>query len=720
MKAIACLLLAIFLLTLNCSSQDSAINIFYISKIPPQGIVLDKGWKFTGGDNPAYASPAYDDSKWQAVDPTKDIHYLPQVRNAGVCWFRLSVSIDTTILDKPVAFVVNQIGASEIYLNGRLLQRFGTVSKKPEQLETFNPKDKPLIVQLSEGKQQEIAVRYAFNSHIPYLVYNGFGNPCFSLRLMQPAIAFDNYNTPILFVGATGFFQFGIFLLLSIIHLLFFLQYKQRKGNLYFSIYTFSLSLSFLTDFFFLLLHSAPSIFFLNIQFLLAVTVGNIFLLISINKLFNRHAGVLVKTVILICILTIPFYFWQYEWGWIAVYFSFVLVAISTIWISIVAIKKDKIGAKVVLIGQTIALLFFLIFTYATISNIQSNLSFFGSILYQITFTIAFLCSPVFISFLLAKEFAETNKSLKYQLETVEKLSQKTIAQEQEKQQILATENERLEQQVAQRTADLKQSLEHLKSTQAQLIQSEKMASLGQLTAGIAHEIQNPLNFVNNFSEINTELIEELKNELAADNKEEALLIADDIKDNEQKIIHHGKRADSIVKGMLQHSRASTGKRELTDINALVDECVRLSYYGLRAKNKEFNAEIKTDLDDSIAKINIVPQDISRVLLNLLNNAFYAVNEKKKGLNGTYEPIVSVCTKKLDSKVEILVKDNGNGIPQNIVDKIFQPFFTTKPTGQGTGLGLSLSYDIIKAHGGNIAVESNEGEESKIIIQLPV
>jgi signal transduction histidine kinase len=267
--------------------------------------------------------------------------------------------------------------------------------------------------------------------------------------------------------------------------------------------------------------------------------------------------------------------------------------------------------------------------------------------------------------------------------------------------------------------SNLEAALSELKSTQAQLIQKEKMASLGELTAGIAHEIQNPLNFVNNFSEINTELIDELKNELVADNKEEALLIAEGIKENEQKIIHHGKRADSIVKGMLQHSRASTGKKELTEINALVDECVRLSYHGMRAKDKEFNAAIKTDFDESIGRINIVPQDISRVLLNLLNNAFYAVDEKKRQLNGMFEPVVSVYTKKLDGKVEIVVKDNGNGIPQNVIDKIFQPFFTTKPTGQGTGLGLSLSYDIIKAHGGEIQVESNEGEETEFTIQLP-
>ena len=266
-------------------------------------------------------------------------------------------------------------------------------------------------------------------------------------------------------------------------------------------------------------------------------------------------------------------------------------------------------------------------------------------------------------------------------------------------------------------------TLSELKSTQAQLIQSEKMASLGELTAGIAHEIQNPLNFVNNFSEVNTELIDELTNELNTGNKEEAISIAKDIKENEEKINHHGKRADAIVKGMLQHSRKSEGVKEPTDINALCDEYLRLSYHGLRAKDKSFNADFKTDFDNSIGKINIVPQDIGRVLLNLYNNAFFGVAEKRKQQTENYNPTVSVSTKKINDKsdsyrIEIKVCDNGNGIPQKIVGKIFQPFFTTKPTGQGTGLGLSLSYDIIKAHGGEIKVQTKEGEGAEFVIDL--
>ena len=268
---------------------------------------------------------------------------------------------------------------------------------------------------------------------------------------------------------------------------------------------------------------------------------------------------------------------------------------------------------------------------------------------------------------------------------------------------------------------EIETTLEELKNTQKQLIQSEKMASLGELTAGIAHEIQNPLNFVNNFSEVNAELIEEMVDEVKKGNTEEAISIANDIKENEEKINHHGKRADAIVKGMLQHSRSSSGQKEPTDINALCDEYLSLSYHGLRAKDKNFNATLKTDFDESIEKINIIPQDIGRVILNLFTNAFYAVNQKKQqGVDG-YEPTVSISTKKIGNKIQIQISDNGDGIPQKFLDKIFQPFFTTKPTGQGTGLGLSLSYDIVtKGHGGELKVETRENEGTKFIIMLPL
>jgi two-component system, NtrC family, sensor kinase len=268
---------------------------------------------------------------------------------------------------------------------------------------------------------------------------------------------------------------------------------------------------------------------------------------------------------------------------------------------------------------------------------------------------------------------------------------------------------------------EVQSALSQLKSTQTQLIQSEKMASLGELTAGIAHEIQNPLNFVNNFSDVSAELVDEMQTELKNGDKDEAIAISDDIKQNLEKIRHHGKRADSIVKGMLEHSRSASGQKEPTDINQLADEYLRLSYHGLRAKDKEFNADLATHFDTTLPKVNAIPQDIGRVLLNLFNNAFYAVNQKKKALDGGYKPEVTVTTMTEKGQVIIKVKDNGVGMPDAIKEKIMQPFFTTKPTGEGTGLGLSLTYDmVVKGHGGSIQVGSVEGEGSEFTITLPI
>jgi signal transduction histidine kinase len=273
-----------------------------------------------------------------------------------------------------------------------------------------------------------------------------------------------------------------------------------------------------------------------------------------------------------------------------------------------------------------------------------------------------------------------------------------------------------------QQKNELEQSLRQLKTTQTQLIQAEKMASLGELTAGIAHEIQNPLNFVNNFSEVSTELVKEMVQEVDKGNTDEVKAIANDVVQNLEKINHHGQRASDIVKGMLQHSRSNNGVKELTDINALCDEYLRLSYHGLRAKDKSFNADFETKLDAALAPINVVPQDIGRVILNLINNAFYAVNERqKKEQDSGYKPLVTLTTSKQGDQVVIEVADNGTGMPEQVKEKIFQPFFTTKPTGEGTGLGLSLSYDIVtKGHGGTMEVETNETVGTKLIVRLPV
>lgn len=348
-------------------------------------------------------------------------------------------------------------------------------------------------------------------------------------------------------------------------------------------------------------------------------------------------------------------------------------------------------------------------------------------------FETALLLSVIWIIAILFSQYRENKAAEKERIKR---------QKEDEINRAIALRKVELEELVAERTSELtqqkeelEQTLHELRATQDQLIQSEKMASLGQLTAGIAHEIQNPLNFVNNFSEINTELIDEMKQELAAgteDSLKSAIEIAEDIKQNLEKINHHGKRADAIVKGMLQHSRSSSGIKEPTDINAIADEYLRLSYHGLRAKDKSFNASFKTNFDTNLPKINVIPQDIGRVILNLITNAFYAATLPPAALeikdpNEIHKPTVIVNTTYLPPSGSkkgaclITVSDNGPGIPPEIVDKIFQPFFTTKPSGQGTGLGLSLSYEIVtKGHGGELKVESKVGEGATFTIVLPV
>ncbi|RFS18625.1 GHKL domain-containing protein [Emticicia sp. C21] len=410
---------------------------------------------------------------------------------------------------------------------------------------------------------------------------------------------------------------------------------------------------------------------------------------------------------------------WNLPWA-IESWPPFLLLFVDFIRVSIIADRRKDSNAKVpiyslivVAVCAAIAIIFLMIegSTGTGTDSLILNLGIFLII-------IMFFSIPIGLSLSLVREYTRTHQALSNKLIEIEKLSAKNLAHEQEKQQILAAQNEVLEKQVAERTAELAKSLEELKATQTQLIQSEKLASLGELTAGIAHEIQNPLNFVNNFSELSKELIEELEEERSKEKAErdegleEELL--GDIAQNLEKINHHGKRASSIVKGMLEHSRASSGKKEPTDVNALADEYLRLAYHGIRAKDKSFNADFKANLDESLPKIPLITQDFGRVLLNLINNAFYAV----KDMQGKGQVMVS--TKKLSDQVEIKVSDNGTGIPDHVKAKIFQPFFTTKPTGQGTGLGLSLAYDIVtKGHGGTLDVETKEGEGTTFIIKLP-
>jgi two-component system NtrC family sensor kinase len=364
---------------------------------------------------------------------------------------------------------------------------------------------------------------------------------------------------------------------------------------------------------------------------------------------------------------------------------------------------------------------------YGIVASIEHVLEFFTPVFYD-SYSGFFSTADGFTSFWLfgfgIYALVQNNKERKLRIK------------QEEEAQLAETRKAKLEQLVTDRTTELtteKEKLEltlsELKATQDQLIQSEKLASLGELTAGIAHEIQNPLNFVNNFAELSGELAIELKEEIdkLEISKEEKENIADllgDLIHNQEKINHHGKRASGIVTGMLQHARTSTGNKEPTDLNALSDEFLRLAYHGLRAKDKGFNATMKTDFDETVGNVEVIPQDIGRVMLNLITNAFYEVTEKKKQAIASgqdFEPTVTLSTKRMGDMIMVTVRDNGRGIPKNALDKIFQPFFSTKPTGRGTGLGLSLAHDIVtKGHGGELKVETKEGEGTAFIVLLPV
>ncbi|HVG41277.1 MAG TPA: 7TM diverse intracellular signaling domain-containing protein, partial [Chitinophagaceae bacterium] len=393
-------------------------------------------------------------------------------------------------------------------------------------------------------------------------------------------------------------------------------------------------------------------------------------------------------------------------------FITFVLI-VALLWAGVVVLRSGYQPAKFYLVAWSFLLVCVIIFILKDFNLLPYNFFTLKSM------QIGSAGEALLLSMALANRINLLKKEKEEaQLQTVRSLE--------ENEKLIKEQNVILEKKVEERTQELKQAntqlmaaVQDLEETQTQLFQREKMASLGELTAGIAHEIQNPLNFINNFSEVNSELIGELKQEISKGNTEVVLSLADTLDENEQKINRHGKRASSIVKGMLQHSRVSTGQKEPTDINTLVDEYLKLSYHGMRAKDKTFNVELQTDFDPGIGKVAVAPQEIGRVLINLFNNAFYAVQQKQRS-NSTFEPLVTVITSKVADKVVIHVKDNGIGIPQKIVDKIFQPFFTTKPSGEGTGLGLSLSYDIVtKGHGGELKVTTKEGEFTDVKVVLP-
>ena len=697
------------LMALNCPMSFGQSNIS--SKWGRFNLLsVDTTWQYKSGKaTPAFFSPSFNDENWQTVSNT----YFDQISPASPNWngigiFRKNFSVPDSLKGRNVELFLTQVGASEIYLDGQMLCHYGNVTGKMDDQIIVQ---KSVLFKLDSAAAHVLAIYYS--NRIKHSLVDRYGLSGFGINLsaVTPVNSDDDYYFYHMIISL------GIILSFCLFFWCIYAFYPSRLASLITALQLTNFSLIFAGG----MLRDYTNTDLK--QFLLGQTFWEIgfsctfgWALVLVHTLYYKKLTWRTWVVGSLMFITLLLVLFQSNW-WYNIARTLIVVYLIETWrVLILGLRQKRTGFWILAIG------FFL--------NIAGTvfiiLDLFHVFPWHITSTqnilgvVTDLSFPLTVALHLAWEFGSANRDLRKQLVHVKELSKKTLEQEQEKQQLLSTQNEMLDQQVTQRTAELSHSLNELRSTQAQLIQSEKMASLGELTAGIAHEIQNPLNFVNNFSEVNDELIEEMNGE---EDINEIKAIASDIKQNNDKIALHGKRADAIVKGMLQHSRTTSGQKELTDINKLADEYFRLSYHGIRAKDKSFNAEIQTDFDGSIGKINVVPQDIGRVMLNLINNAFYAVNEKAASCKRqavSYEPRVSVKTKRVAEKTLISVTDNGNGIPKNIVDKIFQPFFTTKPTGQGTGLGLSLAYDIAKAHGGEIKVQTKEGEGSEFIVQLPI
>src|SRR6185312_9259186 len=708
---------ALLLLFIVAKTFGQAAQVFDLKKLSKQDTLLS-GWKFQAGDNPQWANAGFDDSKWQLADPGTDITKFSQLKNAGVGWLRLHIRAYSAVARQRILAWVSQYSASEIYLDGKLIQQYGHISHDPAKTIAVTPAGELFELKLKGGGTQVVAVRLGYQSRILYVSPLYVPLPAFSMYIngYKAATANSedlsklNQEQLVMYSIASG-----IFLILCLIHLLYFIFDRSQKISLYYLIYCLSVFYIYLTFVYIFYQGHSETLSTYMLIFnagIICFCTAFLFLVLVVYVLFGYHGRTVFKVLVILSLAVVLGIFLD---DIISTFIDGVvfpvLCMLEVARICFLAIKQKRKDAAII----------FPVICLYIILLVWEGLLDQTTILATLLIYFVFLSLPIALAIYLGLKTASTNRALKTTLAEVRTLSAQNILKEQEKQQILADQNVVLEKKVNERTSELNQSLTHLKQTQNQLIQSEKMASLGELTAGIAHEIQNPLNFVNNFSEVSVELLAELKEEEEKGNKEDVIAIADDLTQNLEKIRHHGKRADAIVKGMLQHSQSGSGAKEPMNINALADEYMRLSYHGLRAKDKGFNAELITHFDWKLPKVNVIPQDIGRVLLNLFNNAFYAVNQKQKTAGVDYKPEVSVSSSSENGYVIITVKDNGIGIPDSIREKIMQPFFTTKPTGEGTGLGLSLTYDmVVKGHSGTLDIASNEGEGAKFIVKLPL
>ncbi len=634
---------------------------------------------------------------------------------------------------------ISQLGYSQVYLDGRLLATIGSSA-----LDTAGAQHVIRFIPLpvTDTNQHLLAVRYAFRRD-PVLTPNFQATP-FKMSVESADNGPITLLAEELIKTGVSFLLAGIFGTLALLHFLFYRANKTQQVNKLLGWEMLAFAISFGSRRFGNFANTLTTISVLDIVSSFAMLAGLLLLLTAIYQYLKLRRGWFYYGITSLLVVNLLYELIIGPMPYALDIVCMVLLLAEYVRISWIGRQRKDDDSRLPWVSLRTALycMLALVLTVVIVGvvvgvtskggNINIRLGWLTGIVFLITL-LGLLSFPVGLSLSLVRDYGRTYQSLADKLREVEELSARTVAQEQEKQQLLARQNETLEHLVSERTAALDQSLTDLRATQAQLIQREKLASLGELTAGVAHEIQNPLNFVNNFSDVSVELLTELEQEqerpVTERDAELEKEILGDIKQNISKTSHHGQRAASIVRGMLQHSRSSAGQREPTDLNALTDEYLRLAYHGLRrsdvsAKDKIVEVNLVTHFNSDLPAVPVVPQDIGRVLMNLFTNAFYAVQERAQvcvSQSGTYRPTVTVTTEQVGDMVRIRVHDNGTGIPDEVRSKLFQPFFTTKPTGKGTGLGLSLSYDIIvKGHGGTIELQSKPDTFTEFVISLPL
>ncbi len=713
------------LAALQCLQANDASDLHLSEDLLP--LTLTDAWRFRSGDRPEWALPQVDDQNWLQGSSYLDPQSALRRQWSGRGWFRRWLAVDSTMAREGFALRISHLGASEIYLNGVLLQRNGRIMEDADDAHRSHWALLPAPLSFRKGPNL-IAVRYSMPDDVQLGAINsqgvGFELVLSSIEQAEAELAIE-YE-----FGSLLLFVFGITFVMALLHFMIFLFNRQQHATLLFACAASGLSLATLANYQFKF--AAP-----HEGWWFTVSAGNVcfavFLLAFLYAIFYKRIPRVALLFWLLAPMSVAASWWDYR----AALLFITLASVEALRIIGLAVARRREGAWLFGGGVITLVMWFFLFDF--------DLLGFKDAVSPMTATLVDYCArltiPLLSAVFLARNYAQQNQQLQVNIEEVRVLSEQTIAQEREKQRLIESQKQHLEEEVAERTAEIRQqhdalqvanlqleaTLGNLKRTQAQLVQSEKLASLGELTAGVAHEMQNPLNFVNNFAELSQELVEEAQEDLEAlrtnINEEQIARLNETLADlltNSRKIGSNGARAANIVKGMLMHAAHGSGKRQEVHLNVLSEEAVKTALRNFRTRYDDCNIEVQQHLDAAPDLIELVPQDINRVLISIVDNACYAVRERWLAAPEGFTAMVTIETRRHEQHFEITIHDNGLGIPAEQRDKIFQPFYTTKPTDAGTGLGLSLAFDIVsKGHGGELLLESEPERGTAFIIVLP-